>query len=185
MVCVVGLDSKSYEQQLGSGAIPEVACPNPSCQGHLLSPHGWYRRYLDAVLVAFRRLRCRRCRVSHALLPEDVCAYQDLKLPVLERAMDAAGGPSAAARAAGQDDGENGVRRARRWRRGRLWAPLELLLGATGRLAERIVELVGHGVGKLVRLRHGLWSRYGYLLGGPVGLFRQGRPRGAPRRASP
>ena len=185
MLCVAGLDSKSYWQQLSTGAVPEVACPSPSCRGRLLSPHGWYQRYLGGELVDLRRLRCRGCRVSHALLPEDVCAYQDLTLHSLERAMDTGGGPSTAARAARQSDGEKGVRRARRWQRGRLWMDLELFLEAIGRLAERLVAVVGRGAGKLVRLRHWLWSRYGYLLAGPVGLFRQGRPRGAPRRASP
>ena len=58
-----GLASKVYWQMLSPGTpFPEVACPNPSCLGCLLRPHGWYRRYLDGDFVAIRRGLCERCR---------------------------------------------------------------------------------------------------------------------------
>ena len=100
MVCLPGIDSKSYWTRLARGrAIREVACPDPSCPG-LLAARGWYGRYLGGERVQLRRLLCGGCGVSHALLPEDVCAYQDLTLPALEAAMHHRAGPSAAARAA-------------------------------------------------------------------------------------
>lgn len=184
MVCLPGLASKIYWQLLFPGApFPEVACPNPSCLGCLLRPHGWYRRYLNGEMVSIRRGLCKRCRVSHALLPEDVCAYQDLTLPALERAMETEGGPGANARAAGYSDGA-AVRRARRWLRGRLWRQLETVLPAAGNAWDKVVALVGKAPGKLVRLRHWMAKKLGYLLGGPCGLFRHGRPGPGPRRGS-
>jgi len=83
MVFLSTLDHKSYWQELTAG-LPEVRCPNPSCSRCLLRGHGWYRRYLGGRRVAFRRTRCPCCGVTHALLPEDVCAYQDLTLSALE-----------------------------------------------------------------------------------------------------
>ena len=174
MVFLQGLDCKSYWQKLGAGILPAVPCPNPSCQDSLLRPHGWYRRFLDAELVAFRRTRCARCGVTHALLPEDVCAYQDLRLPALERALDA-GTPTPAARVVGEAT-VAAVRRARRWLRGSLWAMLERLRAAPRRLMDRIVALAAQAPGKLVQARRWLWSQLGVLLGGPCGVFLHGRP---------
>lgn len=176
MVFVAGLCSKIYWDQLAPGlALPRVPCPTPSCYGSLLRGHGWHERYLSEQRVRLRRLRCPRCRVSHVLLPEDVCAYRDLSFPVLEAAM-AAAGPKAAAASAGESS-PAAVRRARRWRRGSTWVQLSLLLPVAGTVWERIAAVVGEGVGQLLRLRHWLWSHLGYLLGGATTLFRRGRPR--------
>ena len=184
MLFLPGIDSKSYWTRLGRGmAIPAVACPDPSCPG-VLSARGWYQRYLGGERVSLRRLRCRRCGVSHALLPEDVCAYRDLTFPVLEAAMHSRDGPSAAARAAGRQ-GPAAVRQARRWLRGSSWQRLSMLLPAAGRVWERIEAIVGPVPGQLVRLRHWLWSKLGYLLGGPTGLFRHGRPAAPVRGVAP
>lgn len=172
MVFLPGLDRKSYWKRLATG-IPTVPCPDPSCQSCLLRPHGWYRRYLDGERVAFRRTRCPCCGVTHALLPEDVCAYLDLTLPALERAMDA-GLPTSAARAVGEVTAVT-VRRARRWLRGSTWVQLLTLLPTAGDLLDRIVAFVGEAPGKLIRLRHRLWSKR-VLLGGLSGLFLHGRP---------
>lgn len=182
MVCVRGLDSKSYEKQVAPGKpIPEVPCP--SCNGCRLRGHGWHKRYLGGQRVALRRLRCPRCRVSHVLLPEDVCAYRDLTLETLEVAMEAPS-VSAAARAAGQV-GVAAVRQARRWRRGSTWRYLSFLLPAAGTAWQRIEAIVGKVAGKLLRLRRWLWSHLGTLLGGPTGLFRDGRPRSRLEGGSP
>lgn len=183
MVFVSGLDSKIYWEQLAPGGpIPEVPCPDPSCNG-CLRGHGWHRRYLDGERVPLRRLRCHRCGVSHVLLPEDVCAYQDLTLTALEETMQASG-PSAAARAAGRHDDAT-LRRARRRRHSSIWRTLIFLLPAAGTTWQRIEAIVGSAKGKLVRLRRWLWKRLRLLLGGPVGLFREGRPRGHPGGPSP
>ena len=115
MLCLPGLGRKDYWKRLGAPSIPELACPDPSCDGWSLRGHGWYRRYLDGEYVAIRRLRCPRCGVTHALLPEDVVAYHDLTLLDLEEILEAEGGPSAAAHAAHQR-GRAGVRRVRRWK---------------------------------------------------------------------
>lgn len=184
MLCLRGIDSKSYWTRLARGTpIPEIECPDPSCPG-LLAARGWYWRYLGGKRVQLRRLRCAHCGVSHALLPEDVCAYRDLTLPALESAMRSRDGPSAAARAAGQQ-GPAALRRARRWLRGSSWCHLRVLLPAAGSAWERIEAIVGKAPGQLIRLRRWLWSKLGFFLGGPAGLFRHGRPGVVFRGAAP
>ncbi len=171
MLCLPGLACKEYWERMRPGSpIPEIKCPTCLCQ---LKGHGWYQRYFGGERVGIRRLRCVGCRVTHALLPEDLCAYQDLTLPALEQAKQS-DGPTAAARAAGW---AGAMRRARRWRGGRLWQELVALLPTPGNVWERIVALVGPEPGMLVRLRHWMWSQLAFLLGGPCGLFRHGRPR--------
>ena len=178
MLCLPGLACKEYWERLTPGSpIPEIDCPTCLRQ---LKGHGWYRRYFGGERVSIRRLRCVGCRVTHALLPEDLCAYQDLTLPALEQAKQS-DGPTAAARAAGW---ASAVRRARCWRGGRLWRELLAVLPVAGEVLERIEALVGPGPGMLVRLRHWMWSQLRYLLGGPCGLFRHGRPRMRLRGAS-
>lgn len=188
MVCLAGLDRKTYKSRVVEGReLPEIACPHPDCGGERLRGHGGYRRYLDGLLAFIRRLRCRRCGVTHALLPEDVCAYQDLCLDALEEALDAAG-PTLAARAAGESEGAAGVRRARRWRH-HARAPwcaqlMALLPPAAGSWWQRARAVVGSASGALVRLRHWLWSTWGCFFGGLTGLYRYGRPRHAFRKDS-
>jgi hypothetical protein len=172
MVFLCAVDHKSYWKKLASG-VPEVECPDPACSGCLLRGHGWYRRYLGGGLVDFRRTRCPNCGVTHALLPEDVCAYQDLTLSALESALEA-GLPTAAARAVGKVS-VAAVCRARRWFRSSVWEVLPILCG-TDQLWTRLVALVGETPGKLVRVRRWLWSQSNLLLGGPCGLFLHGRP---------
>ncbi len=103
MILLSTLDAKSYSEDLVV-EIPEISCPDPSCSGCLLRSHGWYRRYLGGARVRIRRTRCPCCSVTHALLPKDVCAYQDLTLSTLELALQA---------------GKPGGRRSGRGRRGR------------------------------------------------------------------
>lgn len=184
MLCVPGLDFKSYFDLLsGDQPLPEIPCPDPAC-GSLLRGHGWYRRYLNGELFAMRRLICPRCKVTHALLPEDVCAYRDVTLTALESALDSQGGPGACARAA-QQAGLAGRRRARRWLRAQQdpWAAQlrGFLPAVAGDLWGRIRALVGLAAGALVRFRHWLWSTYRYFFSGLTGLFRHGRPGWAVR----
>lgn len=181
MLCLRGLDYKSYSERLAVGQpLPELPCPDPECPVRILRGHGWYRRFLGSVLTAFRRLRCPGCGVTHALLPEDVCAYRDLTLGDLEAALAAGGGPSTAARAAHQP-GSAGVRRARRWQRALQPPRTHRLLGflppGEGSFWERAQAAEGRAPGVLVRLRHWLWSTCGYFLGGVSGLYRHGRPQ--------
>ncbi len=178
MICLPGLCCKEYWERTSPGSpIPEIDCPTCLCQ---LKGHGWYRRYFDGHRVSIRRLRCPSCGVTHALLPDDLCAYQDLTLTALEKTKQS-DGPSAAARAAGYD---GAVRRARRWRRCLLWQQLLALLPVAGKVWERIESLVGPAPGMLVRLRHWMWPKLAYLLGGPCGLFRHGRPPSGLREVS-
>lgn len=182
MLCLPGLGRKGYQARLGGGQpIPELACPDPSCDGWFLRGHGWYQRYLDGEYVDIRRLRCPRCKVTHALLPEDVVAYHDLTLLDLEEVLKAEGGPSAGAAAARQR-GCAGVRRVRRWRHalGGRWVGTQLLAllpAVEGNWWERVRATLGKALGALIRLRHWLWSTYGYFFGGLSGLYRHGRPR--------
>lgn len=178
MVSLPGVSWESYYEVLGDGqALPEIPCP---CCETVLSGHGWYERYLDDVLVKFRRGWCRPCRVTHAVLPEDVCAYRNLRLSDVEAALRAEGGPTAKAKAADQG-GDDAVRRVRRWVRrwGEGWLdPLEWLLpGPGGSAWERIRAAFGDVPGALLRLRRWLWSRCRYFFSGLTGLYRHGRPR--------
>jgi len=101
MVSVVGWGCKQYREQMDSGVVPELSCPDPECRGSVLRGHGWYRRYLAGERQRLRRVRCPRCRVSHAVLPEDVCAYRDLTFDAVEAGL-AAERPSAGARSLGR-----------------------------------------------------------------------------------
>jgi hypothetical protein len=174
MVPLSAVTSKTYKKELVA-EVPEIGCPDPACSNRLLRGHGWYRRHLHGDLVCFRRARCPECGVTHALVPEDVCAYQDLTLPALESALEAAG-PTPAARAVGKFSAA-AVRRARRWFRSSTCTVLRDVLIAPGGLWERLAGLVGEIPGRLVGLRRWLWSEWRLLLGGPCGLFVYGRPR--------
>ena len=134
-----------------------------------------------------RRVRCPRCRVSHAVLPEDVCAYRDLTLAAVEAGL-AAGSPSEGAEVSGQC-GSSGVRRVRGWLRSAhepFAAKLQALLGPVPAPWWRgAQEVVGQAAGWLTRLRHFLWSSWGCFFGGVSGLFRHGRPSWRSGEASP
>jgi hypothetical protein len=189
MLSLAGVGCKEYREQVGGRtvALPEVSCPDPQCQGTRLRGHGWYQRYIDGKQEPLRRLRCPRCRVSHALLPEDLCAYRDATLGAVELAL-AAGGPSAGAQAA-QQGGRQGVRRVRRWLRsceGPFAASLQALLApVAGPWWYRAQQVVGEAAGWLTRLRHFVWSGWRYFVGGVSGLYRHGRPGVATAGRSP
>jgi hypothetical protein len=76
MVFVAGVDIKSYWFVFvrGAGLAVLVGCPDPDCAGVALRGHGWHPRYLAGWLVYLRRVRCPVCKVTHVILPEDVCA---------------------------------------------------------------------------------------------------------------
>src|SRR3954465_5517911 len=84
MVSVAGLSCKQYREQMDGGAVPELSRPEPQGQGAALRGRGWCRPYLLGERQSLRRVRCPRCRVSHAVLPEDVCAYRDLPFGAVE-----------------------------------------------------------------------------------------------------
>lgn len=186
MVCLRGLDSKSYESTLGGGEVPVRICPDPRCGGAVLRGHGWYPRYLEGLRQRIRRLRCPRCGVTHGVLPEDVCAYRDTPLAAVEAGVDAAS-PRAGAQASGQS-GDAGVRRVRRWRAGdaAAWAAQlrSLLPAVEGTWWQRAQKVFGPAPGWLLRLRRWLWQGYNLLFSGLSGLWRGGRPRQRPPAAS-
>lgn len=175
MVSVEGLNCKVYWEV---GQVLEVSCPGPGCEGWLRG-HGAYRRYVSGEYRWIRRLRCALCGVSHALLPEDLCAYRDARLTEMEAAL-AAGAPSLGAQATGQS-GRAGVRRVRRWLQaaaGRWGEAVKALLpAAEGVWWQRAQAVVGEALGWLSRLRHWLGSNWQCFLGGLGGLYRHGRPR--------
>jgi hypothetical protein len=187
MLSVKGLGCKQYRERMDGGVVPELSCPDPDCQGTRLRGHGWYSRYLSGVRQALRRLRCPRCRVSHAVLPEDVCAYRDLTFGAVEAGL-AAGRPSAGAEVSEQG-GSPGVRRVRGWLRSAqepFAAKVQALLAAVpGPWWRGAQEVVGKAAGWLTRLRHFLWSSFRCFLGGVSGLFRHGRPFWRSEEASP
>ena len=118
--------------------------------------------------------------MTHAILPEDVCAYRDLPLSTLSSALTAEG-PACAAQSLGNGDGDADpvlVRRIRRWRRE--------AFGPRARLTERVLPTPGSpsswweralaGYGDLVAWRHQQWAQTGYFVTPLLGLFRHGRP---------
>lgn len=187
MVSLEGVGCKQYREQVDSGEVPALLCPDAQCQGSRLRGHGWYMRYLGGERQRLRRVRCPRCKVSHAVLPEDLCAYRDLTLGTVEAGL-AAGSPSAGAEVSGQQ-GRAGVRRVRGWLRSvrePFAAKVQALLAAvSGPWWRGAQEVVGQAAGWLTRLRHWLWSGFRCFLGGVSGLFRHGRPAARSPRASP
>lgn len=179
MLSLQGVDCNEYSKRVGRGTtVPEIGCPDPRCEGARLRGHSWYERFVGGVLAEIRRLRCARCGVTHALIPEGLCAYRDATLCSLEVALES-DGPTSGARAA-QQRGTGAVRRVRSWLRAMRcsWASkiLALLPAATGSWIERVKSSFGPSPGALLRLRQWLWTRYGYFFAGPAGLFRLGRP---------
>lgn len=176
MISLPGIRCKEYAE--GQAAIPKISCPNPQCKGTPLQGHGSYHRRLFGDLRPLARGRCPRCGVSHALFPEDLCAYRDATFDAVEAAL-SAGTPSAGAAAAGQDDPQ-GVRRVRGWLRSEkaAWgrALVGLLPASEGPWWVRAQAAMGASRGWLTRLRHWLWSRWTCFLGGVHGLYRHGRP---------
>jgi len=185
MLSLKGWSCKNYRDLLVGGAVPEVSCPDPQCLGTLLRGRGWYKRYIGGRQEPLRRLRCPRCGVSHALLPEDLCAFRDATLGEVEAAL-VADRPSLGAEVAGQA-GARGVRRVRVWLHsdGAPWAAqLKALLPATeGPWWRRVQVVMGNAAGWLLRLRHWLWSCWTRFVGGVSGLYRHGRPERKPPEA--
>lgn len=179
MLSLPGVDCNEYSKRVGRGTdVPEIRCPTPQCGGKRLRGHSWYTRFLGGVVAEIRRVRCARCGVSHALVPEALCAYRDATLDDVEVALES-DGPTSGARAAEQR-GTGGVRRVRSWRRAMRssWAMkiLTLLPAAAGSWLERVRNTFGPSPGALVRLRQWLWTKYAHFFAGPAGLFRLGRP---------
>ena len=189
MLSMAGVSRNEYAGVLGRfGSVPRVACQTPECQGRRQRGHGFYKRYVDGVLCELRRLICSSCGVTHALPPEDLCAYRDATLTAVEAAADTGPGPAVRARAAGET-GPEAKRRVRRWGlgAGSRWVIqlVALLPAGPQHWLERVRAVVGAGSGALVRLRRWLWSRYAVFLGGPCGLFRLGRAWGGPPGGPP
>jgi hypothetical protein len=189
MVPALGVCCNEYGSVYLAGApVPALTCP--VCAS-ILRGHGWHRRFIDGVLTALRRVRCFLCDRTHVVLPADLCAYRDAKLPDVEAAVDAQScGPTVAAATAGQQAavGTSAVRRVRRWLRAfdgrfdqRLFA---LLPPVEGTWLERVRRVVGSWAGALVRLRSWLWEKHRVLFLGPTGLRRNGLVRDGSRRAS-
>jgi hypothetical protein len=60
------LAASSIESRWTVERVPDLSCPDPKCGEARLRGHGWYKRYLGGERQAFRRVRCSRCKVSHA-----------------------------------------------------------------------------------------------------------------------
>ena len=184
MVSLAGVGIKDYASVFvheRRKPLPALICPCPGCGGSQLRGHGGYERYVGGLLTWLRRVICSVCRVTHVVLPEDLCAYRDATLHLVEAAV-APGAlhPAEAARAAGEPAPES-ARRVRRWLAGFNGAfqqrLLALLPAVAGSWMERVRAVVGSAPGALVRLRGWLWARYRVFFGGPTGLWRHGRPR--------
>ncbi len=179
MISVRGIGTKEYWEVFGDPLRrPRVRCPDGRCGEQAADPHGHYERYVQGELRPIYRVCCSRCGVTHGILPDDMCAYNDLTFQQLEQVLDAKG-PAAAARAAVQE-GESAIRRARRLRqaaeRGVARALAALLPAGAGAWLERARRTLGPAPGALSRLRDWLQSRFALFFGGPTGLYRHGRP---------
>lgn len=180
MLCLVGVACKQYVFEVGvkGSRLPDLVCPQPGCCRRL-EGHGGYYRYLGGERSWMRRAVCRRCRVSHALAPEDLVAYRDLTLGELECAWRSTG-PTEAALSLGDAD-EAAIRRLRAVKHRlrvhvegqvRAFVPAVSEPGPAG-----LERIFGSSPGLLVRLRVWLWSTLGLLWSGLSGLWRHGRPR--------
>jgi len=184
MVSLPGVGIKDYASVFARERrepLPALVCPCPACRGALLRGHGGYERYVESGLMWLRRGICPICKVTHAILPDDLCAYRDATLNAVEAAVaPGLATPVVAARAAGEPAPES-ARRVRRWLAGFDAAFVQRLVGllpaVPGTWFERARRLVGSAPGVLVRLRAWLWTTYGVFFGGPTGLWRHGRPR--------
>ena len=185
MLSMPGLGCKEYGEKAGRGCrVPKVPCPGAGCGGRLQQGHGFYHRFVGGLRFWVRRVICVVCGVTNALLPEDICAYQDVTLAAVEAAVDAKAGPSAGAKAAGVR-GPEAKRQARRWRsKSSQWVDKMLALLPSDAEPQpwlaRVRAVVGEGPGALLRLRWWLWADKAVYLGGPSGLFPRGRPVGPP-----
>ena len=149
--------------------------PCPDCSSSFLRPHGFYQRYVQGRRERLRRGRCPRCGVTHAILPEDLCAYRDLLLEDLATVLEAPG-PRAAARALGLE-GEASRRRMRRWRREAREPPAIHAQAVLPRArADPWWRSAREAFGSLVAWRRWQWDRTRYLVTGLLGLLRHGRP---------
>lgn len=175
MLSLPGVDRKHYQAWF-QGPFPRPRCP--CCRHSRLRPHGSYWRYVDGRRWRIRRGRCSDpdCGVTHAIVPEDLCAYRDLTLDALASVLSARG-PSAGAREGVGEGDRASVRRARRWRleasgeRARQSAHVVASVGV-GPWWQRVLEVFG----SLVVWRRWLWSETRYFATGLLGLFRRGRP---------
>ncbi len=187
MLCLVGVSSKEYIES-SSRAVHrglELSCPDPDCADARLVGHGGYRRYLGGELQKIARVCCRRCGVTHGVLPSDACAYRDLTLDSLESVWDAEG-PRSAVRQL-EPPGVCTHRSLRRVLRKVAAAGTGLRSLLPALLAGGLKELravFGPSRGVLLRVREWLWSGYGYWFSGLCGLWRHGRPPHLDRRRS-
>jgi len=184
MLCLPGVSIKDYIS--GSPVMltqrAALRCPDPACESARLAGHGGYRRYLGGARRRVQRVRCDRCRVTHGVLPEDVCAHRDLTLGALESAWDASG-PSAASRAVGAESVRT-IRRNLKRLRGRSSLEVPRWLPAVAAGLDGLRRIFGTAPGVLVRLRRWLWSSQLLWFSGLCGLWRHGRPPHCDRRAT-
>ena len=159
MLSLAGVGCKQYEELVGRGrSVPEVSCPDPECQAARLPGAGLVPAVPGrGVWSELRRLRCRRCGVGHALLPDGSGAPIAIPpLPRWNRRWRWA--CRAVVRKRRGEAGSVGVRRVRRWLRSD-GSPLAtavqaLLAPAAAPWWRRAQQVVGKAAGWLTRLRH-------------------------------
>ncbi len=169
MLCLVGVSSKEYIE-IASRALHrrlDLSCPHADCAGAGVVGHGCYRRYLGGELREIARVCCRRCGVTHGVLPGGPCAYRDMTLDSVESAWDAQG-PRAAVRASSHA-GVSAIRSMRR-----VLSKQQTALAAVRWFLPRLPAhglaglraVLGSGAGVLLRVRELLWSTYGLWFSG-------------------
>lgn len=80
----LGRNCKDYRRRQAQGKLA-LARQCPRCQGPM-HRHGYYQRGVDTpdgqtAWLRIQRMRCRRCRVSHAVLPHFLAPYQRMSTP--------------------------------------------------------------------------------------------------------
>jgi len=88
MIIVTGLgnDVNEYKQWLERGPERDRLLPTvcTAC-GQAVTGFSWYRRYLWEELILIRRVRCRACRRTHAVLPSFMAPYRRYPMRVVEQ----------------------------------------------------------------------------------------------------
>lgn len=175
MLFLEGVGVDLFLDMVATGSLPELRCPEPGC-GSKLHRHGTYRRYLGALLQRVFRVLCPVCRVTHGVLPGNVCAYRDMTLETVEEVVEA-GSPSEGERHLDPPvDGRRVARRVLRAFDQQMRAVIGWLPPAPGSGLDKLRKIFGSQPGVLVRLRRWLLQTCGLWFSGLCGLWRHGRP---------
>lgn len=86
IVTCLGNDVNEYKEWLERGPERDRLLPTACAVcGQAVTGFSWYRRYLWDELIPIRRVRCRACRRTHAVLPSFVAPHRRYPMRVVEK----------------------------------------------------------------------------------------------------